>query len=245
MSSETTPREADIRARIEAVRQRITAACVRVGRDPAEVTLVAVTKTVPASAIQAAYLAGVNCFGENRVQEAAAKIPPAFLHEFGEESSGPQWHLIGHLQTNKAKKALELFQVIQSIDSLHLAKVLQQHAAARQSSMEVFIEVNTSGEPSKFGASPEQALSLAQAVAALPNLQLTGLMTIGALTDDVEIIRGCFRRLRELRDEIAAADLPGVHLRHLSMGMTDDFELAIEEGSTIVRIGRAIFGQRP
>lgn len=244
MSNEATPREADIRAGIDAVRQRITTACGRVGRDPAEVTLVAVTKTVPASAIQAAYLAGVRCFGENRVQEAATKISPAFLHELGSDRPGPQWHLIGHLQTNKAKKALELFQVIQSVDSLNLAKVLQQHAAARHSSVEVFIEVNTSGEPSKFGVAPEQALPLAQAVAELPNLQLTGLMTIGALTDDAEIIRGCFRRLRMLRDEIAAAGLPGVQLRHLSMGMTGDFELAIAEGSTMVRIGRAIFGER-
>lgn len=244
MSSKATPREEDFRARIEAVRQRIAAACGRVGRDPAEVTLVAVTKTVPASAIQTAYLAGVSCFGENRVQEAAAKISPAFLRELGGERSGPQWHLIGHLQTNKAKKALELFQVIQSIDSLHLAKVLQQYAAARHSNVEVFVEVNTSGEPSKFGVSPDQALPLVQAVAELPNLQLTGLMTIGALTDDAEIIRGCFRRLRELRDEVAANNLPGVHLRHLSMGMTDDFELAIEAGSTMVRLGRAIFGER-
>jgi pyridoxal phosphate enzyme (YggS family) len=244
MSSEATPREADIRAGIEAVRQRITAACGRVGRDPAEVTLVAVTKTVSASAIQAAYLAGVSCFGENRVQEAAAKISPVFLREVGVEKSAPEWHLIGHLQTNKAKKALELFQVIQSVDSLNLAKILQQHAAARNSNVEVFIEVNTSGEPSKFGVSPDQTFPLVQAVAELPNLQLTGLMTIGALTDDAEIIRGCFRRLRELREEIAAAGLPGVHLRHLSMGMTGDFELAIEEGSTMVRIGRAIFGER-
>jgi pyridoxal phosphate enzyme (YggS family) len=244
MSRETIPQEGNIRAGIEAVRQRIAAACGRAGRDPAEVTLVAVTKTVPASAIQTAYLAGVSCFGENRVQEAAAKISPAFLHELSGERPEPHWHLIGHLQTNKAKKALELFQVIQSIDSLNLAEVLQQHASTRQSRVEVFVEVNTSGEPSKFGVSPDQALPLVQAVAKLSNLQLTGLMTIGALTNDAEIIRGCFRRLRELRNEITAAGLPGVHLQHLSMGMTDDFELAIEEGSTMVRIGRAIFGER-
>lgn len=233
----------DIRSRIEAVRRRITAACERAGRDPAEVTLVAVTKTVAPAAIEAAYLAGVNCFGENRVQEAAAKISPNFLQELGDERPRLQWHLIGHLQTNKAKKALELFQVIQSVDSLHLAKVLQQHAAARQTNVEVFIEVNTSGEPTKFGVSPDQAIPLVKAVAELPNLQLTGLMTIGALTDDTEKIRGCFRLLRQVQAEIAAA-LPQVHLRHLSMGMTDDFELAIEEGSTMVRIGRAIFGER-
>ncbi len=233
----------DIRSRIEAVRRRITAACERAGRDPAEVTLVAVTKTVAPAAIEAAYLAGVNCFGENRVQEAAAKISPNFLQDLGDERPRLQWHLIGHLQTNKAKKALELFQVIQSVDSLHLAKALQQHAAARQTHVEVFIEVNTSGEPTKFGVSPDQAIPLVKAVAELPNLQLTGLMTIGALTEDTEKIRGCFRLLRQVQAEIAAA-LPQVHLRHLSMGMTDDFELAIEEGSTMVRIGRAIFGER-
>jgi hypothetical protein len=233
----------DVRSRIETVRQRITAACERAGRDPAEVTLVAVTKTVAPAAIKAAYLAGVKCFGENRVQEAAAKISPSFLQELGDERARPQWHLVGHLQTNKAKKALELFEVIQSVDSLRLAQALQQHAAARQTNVEVFIEVNASGEPAKFGVPPDQASALATAVAALPNLQLTGLMTIGALTNDAEKIRGCFRRLRGLRAEIAAG-LPGVQLRHLSMGMTDDFELAIEEGSTMVRIGRAIFGER-
>ena len=234
------PREADIRTRIEAVRQKIAAACERVGRNPNEVILVAVTKTVPIETIKLAYVAGIRNFGENRVQEAATKISPAFLREFGSDTPAPQWHLIGHLQTNKVKKALELFQIIQSVDSLRLAEALQRHVAAMQQRMEVFIEVNTSGEPSKFGVSPNQALQLA----ALPNLQLTGLMTIGALTDNQNIIRGCFRQLRDLRAEIAAANLPGVNLQHLSMGMTDDFEVAIEEGSTMVRVGRAIFGAR-
>ncbi len=243
MPIESIPSEADIRARIDAVRHRIAAASERVGRDPAEVTLVAVTKTVPPAAIEAAYLAGVRCFGENRVQEAVTKIFPTFLRQYSGEKSGPQWHLIGHLQTNKAKKALELFQVIQSIDTLHLAKVLQQHAVARQRHVEVFIEVNTSGEPAKFGVPPDEVLPLAETLAELPNLQLTGLMTIGALTADAEVVRGCFRRLRDLRAKIVT-QWPGANLRHLSMGMTDDFELAIEEGSTMVRIGRAIFGER-
>jgi len=238
------PQGADLRGRIAAVRQRMMAACERAGRDPAEVTLVAVTKTVPAAVIREAYEAGVRCFGENRVQEAATKIPPIFLHPLGNETTAPQWHLIGHLQTNKAKKALELFQVIQSVDSLRLAEALQRHAADLQRQVEIFIEVNTSDEASKFGATAGQTLQLAKQVAMLPNLQLTGLMTIGALTEDGEIIRRCFRQLRALRAEIAAANLPGVHLRHLSMGMTDDFELAIEEGATMIRVGRAIFGAR-
>jgi hypothetical protein len=238
----------DIRARIEAVRQRIIAACERVGRDPAEVTLVAVTKTVPLAAIKEAYEAGIRCFGENRIQEAAMKIP-AMLQQFRDEklkpeTAPPQWHLVGHLQTNKAKKAVELFEIIQSLDSLHLAEALQNHAAALQRTIEVLIEVNTSGELTKFGVKPEETIALAKAVAALPNLRLTGLMTIGALTENTETIRRCFRTLRELFEEINAVNLSGVKLRHLSMGMTDDFELALEEGSTMVRIGRAIFGSR-
>ncbi len=235
------PREADIRTRVETVRQRIAAACERVGRRPTEVTLVAVTKTVPTEAIQSAFAAGVRCFGENRVQEAAAKISPDLFREF---KAAPQWHLVGHLQTNKVKKALELFHVIQSVDSLRLAEALQRQAEMAPKTIEIFIEVNTSGEASKFGVPPAQTLLLAHNISALPNLQLTGLMTIGALTEDQAAIRRCFRQLRELQREIAAAKFPGVNMRHLSMGMTDDFELAIEEGSTLVRVGRAIFGAR-
>jgi pyridoxal phosphate enzyme (YggS family) len=244
MPIEVIPQGADVRARIETVSRRIDTACERAGRDPAEVTLVAVTKTVPPAMIQAAFAAGVRYFGENRVQEAAAKISPTFLRASDNEAAAPQWHLIGHLQTNKARKALELFEVIQSVDSLHLAEVLQHHAALSKKRVEVFVEINTSGEATKFGAPPNQALTLARQIAALPNLQLTGLMTIGALTENEEIIRRCFRQLRELRAEIAALNLPNVSLSHLSMGMTDDFELAIAEGSTMVRVGRAIFGAR-
>lgn len=232
---------AEIRTRIEVIRRRIAVACERAGRDPQEVTLMAVTKTVPPEAIKAAGAAGIVVFGENRVQEAAAKLSPAFLQEVGDTA---QWHLIGHLQTNKVKKALELFQVIQSVDSLRLAETLQRQAAVLPKTIEVFLEINTSGEAAKFGVPPEQAVVLAQAVAALPNLQLTGLMTIGALTDNPDTIRRGFRQLRDLRAEITAMNLSGVKLRHLSMGMTDDFELAIAEGSTMVRMGRAIFGDR-
>jgi hypothetical protein len=238
------PQEADIRARIAGVRQRIAAACERVGREPKEVTLMAVTKTISAAAIQAAYEAGICFFGENRVQEAAAKISPTLLRAPDNPAMTTQWHLIGHLQTNKAKKALELFQAIQSVDSLRLAEALQRQAEMAPKTIEIFIEVNTSGEAAKFGVPPGQALSLAHNISALPNLQLTGLMTIGALTEDQAAIRRGFRQLRELQREIAAAKFPGVNMQHLSMGMTDDFELAIEEGSTLVRVGRAIFGAR-
>lgn len=245
---DSLPQRADIRKRIEAVRQRIAAACERAGRDPSTVELVAVTKNVSLAQIQQAYLVGIRNFGENRVQEAVAKIAQRPFDEWIEAtpagSTLPQWHLIGHLQTNKAKKAVELFEVIHSLDSLHLAEALQQHAAKQQRTVEVLIQVNTSGEPTKFGVPPDAALQLAESVASLPNLQLTGLMTIGAFTNHIETIRRCFGRLRELYAEIGAATLPGVKLRHLSMGMTDDFEWAIEEGSTMVRVGRAIFGDR-
>lgn len=238
------PQEAAIRARIAEIRQRLVAACERVGRDPQDVTLMAVSKTVPAEMIAAAFRSGIFFFGENRVQEAATKILPPLQYDVDRPTAAPQWHLIGHLQTNKVKKALELFQLIQSVDSLRLAEVLQQQALLARKKIEIFLEINTSGETSKYGAPPAEALILAQSVATLPNLQLTGLMTIGALTSEPALIRRCFRRLRELREEINAARLPGVNILHLSMGMTDDFELAIEEGSTMVRVGRAIFGAR-
>jgi hypothetical protein len=218
---------------ISRIRERIAAACERAGRKPEEVTLVAITKTVPVPVIREAVTAGITTLGENRVQEAAEKIPKL--------SGDVSWHLVGHLQTNKVKKALPLFSVIQSVDSLRLTQEIQRHAEASKQTIGVFIEVNTSGESTKFGVEPESALELAKHMAGFPNLKLNGLMTIGALTTQNEIIRGCFRRLRELRDEMS------VHhsgFLDLSMGMTDDFEIAIEEGSTLVRIGRAIFGER-
>jgi hypothetical protein len=217
------------------VKERIAAACQRAGRRPEEVTLVAVTKTVHASIIRQALDAGIRIIGENRVQEAGSK--------FAEIGAAAEWHLVGHLQTNKVKPALSIFSAIQSVDSLRLAQEIQRHAEAARRAVEVYLEINTSGEPSKFGVTPSDAHDLARQIVSLPNLRLTGLMTIGALTTDAVRLRGCFRMLREKRDEIAGA-LPNVELRNLSMGMTDDFEIAIEEGSTMVRIGRAIFGER-
>ncbi len=224
---------------LETVRKRIASACARTGRRPEEVTLIGVSKTVPSTEIAAAFASGVFCFGENRVQEAATKIPE--LHSRGVR---PQWHLIGHLQTNKVKLALELFDVIQSVDSLQLAEVLQKRAETSNRRIEIFAQINTSGESTKFGAAPEEAVSLARELSAFSHLRLTGLMTIGALTSDILRIRQCFRTLRELANTIAALHLPNVVMQHLSMGMTDDFEIAIEEGATIVRVGRALFGER-
>lgn len=224
---------------LAAVEKRIVAACQRAGRDRSEITLVGVTKTVTFPEVVAASASGLHKFGENRVQEAAPKITAA-----REKALAVEWHLIGHLQTNKAKDAAALFDVIQSVDSVRLAEALQKHAEKLQRRLEVFAQVNTSAEASKFGVAPAEAVSLAREIAAFPNLHLGGLMTIGALTEDVDKIRVCFRTLRQLHAEILALHLPNTTVRHLSMGMTDDFEIAIEEGATIVRIGRAIFGER-
>jgi len=221
---------------ISLIRERIAVACRRAGRQPDEVTLVAVTKTVLAPMIREALAAGITTIGENRVQEASGK--------FAEIDEAAAWHLVGHLQTNKVKKALSIFSVIQSVDSSRLAEEIQRHAELSGRFVEVYLEVNTSGESSKFGIEPKHAVELARRISQLSNLRLNGLMTIGALTPDRERLRGCFWLLRQLRDEINATHLQNVKLQTLSMGMTDDFEMAIEEGSTMVRIGRAIFGER-
>jgi len=221
---------------ISLLRQRIAAACERVGRRPGDVMLLPVTKTVPVKVIREAAAEGLTAIGENRVQEAAEK--------YAELGSEVIWHLVGHLQTNKVKKALAIFSVIQSVDSLRLAEELQRQAEALGRAVEIHLEVNTSGEASKFGIEPSAAPALARRIAGLPSLQLRGLMTVGALTSDREQLRACFRTLRQLRDEINGMDLKGVRVDTLSMGMTDDFEMAIEEGSTLVRVGRAIFGER-
>lgn len=221
---------------ISAVRERIAVACKRVGRPAHEVTLLPVAKTVAVPLIREALAAGVRAIGENRVQEAASK--------FAEIGAEAEWHLVGHLQTNKVKKALSIFSVIQSVDSLRLAEELQRHAEAMRKHIDAYIEVNTSGEASKFGCAPRAALTLAGQISELPHVHLRGLMTIGALTADRERVRACFRLLRQIRDEIEGAHLPNVGVHTLSMGMTDDFVIAIEEGSTMVRIGRAIFGER-
>ncbi|MDP2948286.1 MAG: YggS family pyridoxal phosphate-dependent enzyme [Chloroflexota bacterium] len=214
--------------RLALVQERVARAAERAGRSPAEVTIVAVSKSFPASAIEEAAAAGIAHIGENRVQEAAAKIP-SLRH------LPVTWHLVGHLQTNKAKTALDLFDIIHSMDSLRLAEVLS-HRAER--ALPVLLEVNVVGEAGKFGFSPQEALQAAEAVARLPRLEVRGLMTVAPLTRlrRAEEVRPIFRDLRRLRDALG--------LPELSMGMTDDFEVAIEEGATLVRIGRAIFGER-
>lgn len=210
------------------VRERIATACSRTGRSPDEVTLVGVSKGFPAEAVAEAYAAGLRDLGENRVQEAAGKIEALAALDVR-----PRWHLVGHLQTNKAKTAAGLFAIIHSVDSLRLAQALSRRA---RESVPILLEVNVTQEASKFGFAPKEVASTLSAIVALPNLDVRGLMTIAPLTDQPETVRPVFRRLRELRDAEG--------LRELSMGMTDDFEVAIEEGATMVRVGRAIFGPR-
>ncbi|MBI2866263.1 MAG: YggS family pyridoxal phosphate-dependent enzyme [Chloroflexi bacterium] len=213
---------------LEQVRQRVAQAALRAGRDPSSITIVGVAKTFPAEAIQEAYRAGLRHIAENRVQEAQAKRPELV------SLSGVTWHMVGHLQTNKVKAALQLFDVVHSMDSLRLAEDLSRQA---QRELPVLVEVNVAGEYGKFGVAPEEEAKLVEAVGRLPQLRVIGLMTVAPLVPEPEEVRPLFRRLRKLADSLG--------LRELSMGMSDDFEVAIEEGATLVRIGRAIFGARP
>lgn len=216
------------------VQERIAVACRRAGRAADEVKLVVVTKTHPAEVIARAVAAGADRLGENYVQEAARKKPQV--------GGKAQWHFIGHLQTNKAKQAVELFDVIETMDRLKLGRELDRRCrAAGRDSLDVLVQVNVSGEESKSGGSPDETGALIDELAALPRLRVRGLMTMPPWFDDPEDARPYFRRLRELRDRLAAGR-PG--LDELSMGMSGDFEVAIEEGATIIRVGTAIFGAR-
>jgi pyridoxal phosphate enzyme (YggS family) len=223
------------------VRERMAAGASRAGRHPEDVVLMAVSKTFSAEQISEAYRAGLRLFGENRVQEFAGKMDALRdLHD-------AEWHLIGHLQTNKASKAVELFAAIDSVDSLRLAQKLNAAAQQFQKKLEVLIEINVGGESAKSGMAPdsrelEELLSRAWE---LDHLAFRGLITVPPFTDDPQQARPYFRKLRDLRDQIAARKLPAVVMSSLSMGMSHDFEVAIEEGSTCVRVGTAIFGERP
>jgi pyridoxal phosphate enzyme (YggS family) len=224
----------DLEANVKAVRQRIEDTCARAGRQPDSVTLVAVTKGQPPEVVCAGAAAGLTLFGENKVQEAKAKIPlcPGRL----------RWHMVGHLQTNKCRDAVSLFEMVQSVDSLHLAEELNKRADQAARTIPVLLEVNAVGEASKFGCRPDQLLADLDSINALPRLEIQGLMTVPPWTPDPEAVRPVFRQLRELKqrcEQVLGAPLP-----HLSMGMTGDFEVAIEEGATMVRIGTALFGPR-
>ncbi len=218
-----------------AVQQRIEAACRRVGRDPASVTLLAVSKGQSPETVEEAARLGLDLFGENKVQEAKAKIPLC--------SDRLRWHMIGHLQTNKCRDAVQLFEMIESVDSLHLAAEISRWAERAARTMPVLLEVNLAGESSKFGYRPEQLLAELAQVSTLPRVEVRGLMTLAPWTPEPEKLRPVFRQLRESRQR--CQDILGAPLPCLSMGMTGDFEVAIEEGATQVRIGTALFGERP
>ncbi|MGE5725351.1 MAG: YggS family pyridoxal phosphate-dependent enzyme [Acidobacteriota bacterium] len=225
---------------LAAVRERIAAAARRAGRRPEEIALMAVSKTFPPPVIREAYEAGQRLFGENRVQEFAEKATAL------SGLAGAEWHMIGHLQSNKAAKAAELFSAVDSVDSLRLAEKLNAAAQKANKRLPALIEINVGSEAAKSGAAPDspELEQLLAAAVSLQALQICGLMTIPPFTEDPQQARPYFRRLRELRDQIAARHLPGVSLDVLSMGMSHDFEVAIEEGSTCVRVGTAIFGER-
>jgi pyridoxal phosphate enzyme (YggS family) len=225
---------------IASIHERIAAAASRAGRNPKEIALMAVSKTHPPESIGEAYEAGLRVFGENRIQEFANKIGAL------QNLPDAEWHMIGHLQTNKASKATELFHAVDSVDSLKLAEKLD--AAARQlgKKLSLLLEINVGGEAAKSGVAPDSPAldELLIAAPRLDSLQFRGLMTVPPFTDDPQDARPYFRKLRELRDNIAARKHPGVNMDVISMGMSHDFEVAIEEGSTCVRVGTAIFGER-
>lgn len=221
-----------VSGRIARIRTRMAAACARAGRDPAAVRLLLATKTVPVERVRLAVEAGATLLGENRIQEALGKyrdVPEA------------EWHFIGHLQTNKVKQALEFAKMIHSVDRPSLVEALDTRLREQGRTLDVLLQVNTSYEASKFGVEPKEALELARLAAGCDTLRVRGLMTIGPLSDDLDRVRKAYRLLRELRDELepAIGELPV-----LSMGMSGDFELAIEEGATLIRVGTSVFGPR-
>jgi len=227
----------DIASNLFKVQETIRKAALKVGREPKDIKLVAVTKTVDPSKIKEAIKAGVTIVGENYVQEAKEKIAQ-IDHDI-------QWHMIGHLQTNKAKHAVKLFDMIQSVDSLRLAEELNKQAKRLGTVVKILIQVNVSGEESKFGVSPQGIHSLISQISnKMENLSIQGLMTMPPYFNDPERTRPYFRALRELRDRIVSSEIRNVTLGELSMGISNDYEMAIEEGATIVRIGTAIFGER-
>jgi hypothetical protein len=227
---------------LQAVRRKIRAACARAARDPSDVTLIAVTKTFSVDSITAAMQLGLKIFGESYIQEAflkAAALPAIIPPEISREDVS--WHLIGHLQKNKAAQAVKLFDVIHSVDSAALADAINRHAGNILKIQRVLVQVSLAGEDTKYGIDEAGLIGLVKAISGMPHLKLEGLMTIPPYNDDPEALRPYFARLRRLRDEINA---DGFALRELSMGMSGDFEAAVEEGSTMVRVGTGLFGSR-
>ena len=221
---------------LEQVRKNIELACKEAGRDPKEVTLISVSKTKPVSMLQEAYDAGSRDFGENKVQEIMDKVPQL--------PSDIRWHMIGHLQRNKVKYIVDKVALIHSVDSLRLAETIEHEAAKHNVTIPVLIEVNVAQEESKFGLKTEEVLSLVESVAAFPHIHIEGLMTIAPYVEDPEENRGIFRQLNKLSVDIAAKNINNVNMSVLSMGMTGDYQVAVQEGATMVRVGTGIFGER-
>ncbi len=228
----------DFRSNLAAVLSRIESACQRVGRSPSDVRLLPVSKTVESERLRRCHQAGVCCFGENKVQEAYRK-----WQEMSDLET-IEWAVIGHLQTNKAKQVARFATEFQALDSLRVATVLERHLQAEGRGLDVFVQVNTSAETSKYGLPPDQVAAFVKELKPFSALRVRGLMTLAVFSQDIPSVRACFVRLRKLRDELRQGLPDGINLDELSMGMSGDFEIAIEEGATVVRVGQAIFGAR-
>jgi len=220
------------------VERRIEAACRRVGRDPAEVRLLPVSKTKPEASLRLAYAAGCRMFGENKVQEAHLKWQSM------QDLSQLQWSVIGHLQTNKAKRVARFATEFQALDSLRVAEALDRHLQIEGRSLDVFVQVNTSGQASQYGLAPESVPAFVQALPSFTALRVRGLMTLAVFSSQAQRVRQCFALLRNLRDQLRQSTAASIGCNELSMGMSGDFEIAIEQGATVVRVGQAIFGAR-
>lgn len=229
---------ADFEHNLAAVHTRIAAACQRSGRDPGDVRLLPVSKTVDAERIRAAHAAGCHYLGENKVQEAYSKW------EALSDLTDLRWSLIGHLQTNKAKLVAQFASEFQALDSLRIAKVLDKHLQSVGRTLDVLVQVNSSGEASKYGLPPDEVLKVIRELPAFSALRVRGLMTLAALSEDTVRVRRCFVLMRELRDRLRQDAPDGIDMHELSMGMSGDYAMAVEEGATVVRVGQAIFGAR-
>lgn len=227
-----------VRERLEAVRARIAQACRRAGRDPEEVRLLPISKTVPAQRLRSAFAAGISTFGENKVQEAKGKA--GMLDDLP-----VSWSIVGHLQTNKAKEVARFADEFQALDSLRVAEALQRRLEIEDRTLDVLVQVNTSGEDSKFGLAPAEVAAFVRELPAFSRLRIRGLMTLAIFSAEEARVRQCFRTLAGIREQLRQDAPAGLSFAHLSMGMSGDFEIAIEEGATIVRVGQAIFGPRP
>ena len=221
---------------LKSVRERISEAAERAGRDLSEIRIVAITKTHPPETVDQAVSAGLEDVGENKVQE--------FLDKSEDVRQACRWHFVGHLQRNKVKYVIGRFQLIHSLDSLRLAREINKRGLREERVTDLLVQVNTSGEDSKYGIDPEEAAGFCEKVSGMEGIRVRGLMTMAPWVDDPGVLRESFSRLRELRDEIRGRDIANISMEHLSMGMSDDFEYAVEEGATILRLGRVLLGPR-